>query len=185
MPNFSCVMEMNYCLETIKLLVTDVDGVLTDGSIIYGNGEVELKAFNIKDGLGMRLAGQSGLPIVLLTGRSSEAVTRRARELGVRVRQGTQDKGAGLRAIAAETGITVEEIAYVGDDLNDLPALRIAGFPVAVADAVPEVLESAAYVTKTAGGHGAIREVIEYILRNQGCWEGAVTAYLDQLYAAQ
>ncbi|MHB9131060.1 MAG: KdsC family phosphatase [Armatimonadota bacterium] len=167
-------------VAAIKLLACDVDGVLTDGTICYGSGNLELKSFNIKDGLGIKLAGWSDLPVIFITRRSSDPVARRAAELGAQVLQGAQDKEASLRMVAASRNLLVEEIAFVGDDLNDLPALRIAGLPIAVADAVPEVLEIAQYVTKSGGGKGAIREVVEYILRGQGRWEAAVEHYLEQ-----
>jgi len=165
----------------IKLLACDVDGVLTDGAIIYGTSNVELKAFSVKDGLGMKLAEWCGLPVVWLTGRKSEAVARRADELGVQVYQSATDKDAGLRQIARDRGLALAEIAYIGDDINDLPAMRLAGFAVAVADAMPEITAAADYIAKTAGGFGAVREVIEYILRSQGRWESAVEIYLENI----
>ena len=169
-------------VSQIALLVCDVDGVLTEGAIIYGSRELELKAFNTKDGLGMKLAEVNGFPVVWLTGRSSEVVERRARELGVSVQQGAMDKAAGLRAIAARCGVTPAQIAYLGDDLNDLPALRLAGLPLAVADAVPEVIAAAAFVTTAPGGRGAVREVLELILRGQGRWEAMIDGYLAYLH---
>lgn len=165
----------------VRLLVCDVDGVLTDGAVIYGNAGVELKTFNIKDGLGMKLAGWSGLPVVWLTGRTSEAVARRAAELDVQVYQGAANKDVGLRTLAQERGIPLEAIAYIGDDLNDIPALRLAGFPVTVADAVDEVKALAAYITTSSGGQGAVREIIEHILRVQGHWEKAVDEYIARI----
>ncbi|HEY3379043.1 MAG TPA: HAD hydrolase family protein [Armatimonadota bacterium] len=172
-----------HTVQGIKLLVSDVDGVLTDGTIIYGNGGTELKGFNIKDGLAMKLAGWNDLPVVWLTGRCSEAVARRAAELDVAVFQGAQNKDVGLRALAQERGLALAEIAYIGDDLNDIPALRLAGLPLAVADAAPEVKALAGYVTHAVGGQGAIREVIEYILGAQGRWERAVETYIDRICA--
>jgi 3-deoxy-D-manno-octulosonate 8-phosphate phosphatase (KDO 8-P phosphatase) len=171
-------------LAKIKLIASDVDGVLTDGSVIYGSADIELKAFNIKDGLGMKLAGLCGLPMVLITGRSSDVVARRAAELNVKVVQGVTDKDAGLRAIATERRLQLEEIAYIGDDLNDLPALRLAGLPIAVGDAVAEVKELAAYITEACGGHGAVREAIEMILKGKGCWEESAEAYLKRVQSA-
>lgn len=168
-------------LAGIKLLVCDVDGVLTEGGITYGDGGLELKTFNIKDGLGMKLAAWSHLPVIWLTGRSSEAVTRRAKELDVHLFQGAANKDEGLRAIAAAYGVTLAEIAYIGDDLNDVPALRLAGYPVTVADAVPEVMTMASYITQASGGHGAVREIIEVILRAQNRWDAAMTTYLDRI----
>ncbi|HEY3418597.1 MAG TPA: HAD hydrolase family protein [Armatimonadota bacterium] len=174
-------MEVEKRLASIKLLACDVDGVLTDGSIIYGSHNMELKVFNIKDGLAMKVAAWSGFPVVWLTGRSSDAVAHRAAELDVQLFQGANDKDAGLRMIAETRGVALEEIAFIGDDLNDLPAQRICGLPIAVADSAPEVLEIAAYVTKATGGHGAIRETIEFILRGQGRWQAAMDNYLGRL----
>jgi 3-deoxy-D-manno-octulosonate 8-phosphate phosphatase (KDO 8-P phosphatase) len=171
-------------LQKIKLIASDVDGVLTDGAIIYGNGVTEYKAFNIKDGLGMKLAGWCCLPIVLVTGRNSDAVARRAAELNVKVVQGVTDKDAGLRAIAAERNLRLDEIAFIGDDLNDLPAMRLVGVPVAVADAVQEVKDLAAYTTTARGGHGAMRELVELILKGKGTWGEAVETYLKRIQTA-
>jgi 3-deoxy-D-manno-octulosonate 8-phosphate phosphatase (KDO 8-P phosphatase) len=168
-------------LAQVKLLVCDVDGVLTDGAVIYGSGTVELKVFSVKDGLATTLAGWSGLPVVWLTGRASEAVARRADELGVHVYQSARDKGAGVRRVADEHAVPLSDIAYLGDDLNDLPALRLVGLPLAVADAAPEVAAIAHFVTSAPGGHGAVREVIEYILRGQHRWDAAVHTYLENL----
>jgi 3-deoxy-D-manno-octulosonate 8-phosphate phosphatase (KDO 8-P phosphatase) len=168
----------------IRLLVSDVDGVLTDGTISYGTGNLEEKAFNIKDGLGLRLATWAEFPVAWLSGRRSDAVTRRAAELGVRLYDGVSDKNAGLRQVAAEHGVHLAQIAYVGDDLNDLPALALAGLPIAVADAVPEVKEAARYITGALGGHGAIREVVELLLRGQGRWEAAKAIYFAHLQGA-
>lgn len=174
-------METNTDLSRIKLLASDVDGVLTDGLIIYGSGNTEFKGFNIKDGLGIKMAWLMKLSVVWITGRISDAVARRADELNVQVYQGIGDKDAGLRAVAADRGLSLDEIAYVGDDLNDLPALRIAGYPIAVADSTAEVIQAAAYVTHAPGGHGAIREVIEHILDGQGRRKAAVETYLASL----
>ena len=172
---------MAYDFASIRLLVCDVDGVLTDGSVTYGQHGLELKAFNIKDGLAMKLAAWAGLPVVWLTGRTSEAVARRAAELEVEVVQGEGDKARGLQAIARAHAVPLSAIAYVGDDLNDLPALRCAGLPIAVADAAEEVRAVAGYVTRASGGHGAIREIIEAILHAQHRWDEAVDLYLERI----
>lgn len=177
-------MELAARVRGVRMLVSDVDGVLTDGSISYGTGHLEQKVFNIKDGLAMKLAWTCGFPIVWLTGRSSEAVSRRASELDVRVYQGISEKAAGLRQVAQDYGMALEEIAYIGDDLNDLAALEVAGLPLAVADAAPEVLALAQYVTQARGGQGAIREAIEYIFHTQGRWEEGVQAYRQFLAGA-
>lgn len=169
----------------IKLLACDVDGVLTDGSITYGDGDLALKTFNVKDGLGIVLAGESGLPVVLITGRTSAAVARRAKELRVQVYQGVMDKDAQLRRVAADAGVALDDVAYIGDDLNDLPALRIAGLPVAVADAAADVRAQAAYTTHHPGGRGAVREIVELIFTAQGRWDTVVESYLARLRVAQ
>lgn len=164
-------MSKDNNLLKIKLLVTDVDGVLTDGSIIYSSNGSELKAFNIKDGLGIRLAGLAGLTVVILTGRKSEAVHRRAAELGIEVIQGQNDKSTGMREIAEKHRLTYDEVAYIGDDLNDLPAMHLAGYIFAPADAVSDIIEIANCVTDAKGGSGAVREAIEKILKAQNKWE--------------
>lgn len=171
----------NTQLRNIKALVCDVDGVITDGSIIYGIADEEMKIFDVKDGLAMKLAGWNNLPIIWLTGRLSEAVVRRAKELDVQVMQGVLHKADGLRAIAEKLNISLSEIAYLADDLNDLPALLIAGYPIAVNDAVPEVIAQAIYVTQASGGKGAVREVVELIFRAQQRWETAIETYLAHI----
>ncbi|MEI6519596.1 MAG: HAD hydrolase family protein [bacterium] len=158
-------------LLKIKLLVSDVDGVMTDGSIIYSSNNSELKAFNIKDGLGIRIAGLIGLNVVILTGRKSEVVTRRAAELGIEVVQGQNDKSAGIRQITEKYELTYDQVAYIGDDLNDLPAMHLVGYVFAPADSVEEIIEIANCVTESKGGRGAVREAIEKILKAQNKWE--------------
>jgi len=165
----------------IKMLACDIDGVLTDGSIIYGTGNLEVKVFNIKDGIAMKIAWLSHFPVVWITGRKSEAAVRRADELNVQIYQGMADKDAGLRAVAEERGLALEQIAYIGDDLNDIPALQLAGYAIAVADSAPEVIALADYVTKARGGRGAIRETIEHIFHAQNRWDDGVAAYLASL----
>ena len=164
-----------------KMLVCDVDGTLTDGTIFYSDGNIESKGFSVKDGLGIRLAIDNGLNIVWLTGRSSAAVARRAQELGVEVAQGASNKDTGLREIAVEHHLLLEEIAYIGDDLNDIPALAIAGLPIAVAGSATQVLDIAAYVTTTEGGKGAVREAIEFILEAQGRLDESANNFVNRL----
>ncbi|MHB9105484.1 MAG: KdsC family phosphatase [Armatimonadota bacterium] len=171
----------NTKIGRIKMLACDIDGVLTDGSIIYGTGNLEVKVFNIKDGIALKIAWLSHFPVVWITGRKSEAAVRRADELNVQIYQGMADKEAGLRAVAEERGLQLEEIAYIGDDLNDIPALQLAGYSIAPADAAAEVTALADYTTKARGGRGAIRETIEHIFHAQGRWDEAVTAYLASL----
>jgi YrbI family 3-deoxy-D-manno-octulosonate 8-phosphate phosphatase len=156
----------------------DVDGVLTDGGVILDNQGVESKCFNIRDGLGIRLwqdaAGKAGI----ITGRSSQVVKLRAAELDLEVvRQGVSDKLAEMKAVAATLKLRPEEIAYIGDDLPDLPAVRFAGLGVTVADAPEELRAAAHYVTSVPGGRGAVREVVEVLLKNTGRWESVIRKY--------
>src|SRR5215210_1363414 len=166
----------------VRLLGLDVDGVLTDNGVFIGPiaGErVELKRFDIQDGLGLILLRTAGLPVVWLSGRSSESTALRAAEL--RVEELLQVPGprkvAAFSQVLERRGIDWSEAAFVGDDLADLPVLRKVGLPIAVANAVPEVKAVAAHVTRAAGGHGAVREVIEAILRARGDWGDILNRY--------
>lgn len=173
-------------LKQIKIFITDVDGVLTDGRIILGSGGLELKAFHAQDGLGLHLAKKSGLKIAVITGRYSEAVERRGRELDFDyVFQGVTDKKSVLREILNKEGLTLDETAYIGDDLNDLPILKLVGVRLAVGNAAVEVKESADYITRKEGGQGAVREAVELILQAQGKWEKIVAAYLEKTRGVQ
>jgi YrbI family 3-deoxy-D-manno-octulosonate 8-phosphate phosphatase len=167
--------------EKIEMLVLDVDGVLTDGSIIYGDDGVELKAFFVRDGSGLKLWQLAGKRAALMTGRTSKLVEVRAAELDLApVIQGAGDKLAGFRQLLQQAPLPVERICYVGDDLPDLPVLLRCGLAVAVADACPEVIARAHYITRTRGGRGAVREVVELILRCQGRWQGLVERFLEK-----
>ncbi len=153
----------------LRLLVLDVDGVLTDGRIVYGNDGEELKAFSIKDGLGIKLAQRAGLQVAIITGRNSQIVARRAAELGITlVVQGREDKLVALRELCDSLGITITECAYMGDDLPDLAAIRAAGLGLTVSDAVAAVLDAADWVSALPGGTGAVREACEMILAARG-----------------
>lgn len=172
-------MKLSHRCAAIRLLLTDVDGVLTDGGVIFDNQGVESKCFNIRDGLAVRLWQQSGGAAGLVTGRSSRIVELRAAELDMAVvRQGVKDKLAEVEEIAASMGLKPEQIAYVGDDLPDLPTIRYAGLGIAVADAPEEVRAAADYVTSVPGGAGAVREVVELILKNSGRWEEVIQKYI-------
>jgi 3-deoxy-D-manno-octulosonate 8-phosphate phosphatase (KDO 8-P phosphatase) len=162
----------------IKLLLMDCDGVLTDGSIwLVEDGEQ--KAFNVKDGLGIDLLHKAGLKSGVISGRTSQTLAQRAGELGMAfVRQGEPDKIAAFQEILTAAGVESNEVAYIGDDLNDIPLMRRSEFAVAVADAVEEARSVAHYVTEARGGEGAVREVIEIILRAQGRWSDIVKRYL-------
>lgn len=155
--------------KEIKILLLDVDGVLTDGTIVYTHSGTEMKSFNTKDGFGIRLLREAGVEVGLITARSSEAVRRRAQDLNLtHVYQGVRNKIEAYDEIMAELKLEVQEVSYMGDDWLDLPLLTRVGFPVTVADAVPEVKEVAHYVTKQFGGKGAVREVCDLIIEAKG-----------------
>ena len=169
-------------LATIQLLVLDVDGVLTPGQILYTDSGVETKAFDVKDGLGIRVASEAGLTVVLMTGRASAVIQRRARDLRISdVIQRVADKAAALRKLAAEKKVPLSRVAFMGDDLNDREAMKLAGAAIAPADAVEEIRALAGLVTDLPGGRGAAREAVEAILRAQDRWEAAVETYLSGL----
>ena len=180
----------------IKLLLFDVDGVLTDGKLFFlpiasdasaeadnaqlsAQGSIEFKGFHAHDGVAISLARLGGLKGGLITKRYSETVALRARDLKLEfVRQGIQDKGAALEAIVNEAGLELEEAAFVGDDVVDLPAMRASGFAIAVKNARAEVKNEAHYVTPHVGGDGALRDAVEFILKAQGKWKKAVEDYI-------
>ena len=158
--------------KRVRMIIMDVDGVLTSGQILYGGGGLELLAFDVKDGFAIVAAHRMGLLTALVTGRASEALARRAKELGItEVRQGCVDKLKAYGEILAHYGLSDEAVAYIGDDLPDLPILARAGLKVAVANSPEEVKVKADYVTVKEGGRGAVRETIELILRAQGLWD--------------
>jgi len=155
----------------IRLFAMDVDGTLTDGTLLLAGDDFELKAFHSKDGAGIRFLQEVGVTPVLISGRRSTATQRRAEELDVtEVHQGIADKRACLEEVCRRVGVPLEAAAYVGDDLGDIPAMRACGFSAAPADAVPETRDAADFVTRTPGGRGAVREVIEHVLRQDGRW---------------
>jgi 3-deoxy-D-manno-octulosonate 8-phosphate phosphatase (KDO 8-P phosphatase) len=161
-----------------RLLMMDVDGVLTDGRIIQDSYGHELKVFDVKDGHGIVMAHRAKLRTALISGRTSETITRRAQELGIElVFQKIWNKLEVYEKILSETQFAPDEIAYVGDDLVDIPLLRRVGLAVAVADAVDEVKAAAHLVTQRPGGQGAVRELIELILRAQGHWDTLLERY--------
>lgn len=165
-------------LEKIRLLILDVDGVMTDGRIIYDDHGHETKAFDVKDGHGIKLLQRAGIRVGIITGRQSPVVDRRARELGIElVYQGAKDKLVPFREILGKTGLTVEQVAYVGDDFPDLPILRRVGFAATVADAVAEVKPHAHYVTQARGGRGAVREICDLLLKGTERWTDVTARY--------
>jgi len=163
----------------IKLLLMDCDGVLTDGRIwLFDSGE-EQKGFHTRDGLGLELWHRAGLKSGIISGRTSSAVERRAHGLRMSfVLQGVDDKRKAFAAILERARVTTGEVAFIGDDLNDIPLMLQSGLGVAVADAALEAREHAHYVTKLSGGQGAVREVIELILKHQGHWNDLIKPYL-------
>jgi 3-deoxy-D-manno-octulosonate 8-phosphate phosphatase (KDO 8-P phosphatase) len=165
----------------IKLLLFDVDGVLTDGTILVHADGSESKQFNIKDGAAIVWAQRAGLKIGLLSARNADATAIRAAQLGItRVVQGAADKLAGYEQILRDEALTDDQVGYMGDDLQDLPVLRRAGFSAAPADAAAEVRGAVQWVSANGGGHGAVRECIEHVLRAQGAWKAAIGVFFDQ-----
>jgi 3-deoxy-D-manno-octulosonate 8-phosphate phosphatase (KDO 8-P phosphatase) len=161
----------------VRLVALDVDGVLTDGRLYFGARGEALKAFDVRDGLGMRWLQDAGIELALITGRSSGIVAARARELGIRrVMQGQRDKHAGLRRLLAQTGVDALACAYMGDDWPDLPVLHAVGLAATVADAPEEVKRSAHWVAPSPGGRGAVRDLAGLILRAQGRFEALLAA---------
>lgn len=166
-------------LQKIKLLALDVDGVLTDGTIYISPAGEVFKGFNAKDGMGISCALRNNLQIAVITGRQSPIVERRCDELGIKLfMQGVKDKRLALQKMAQELGLTREEIAYMGDDLNDIPAFKASGLNFVPADGSIEVLAVADIITKAKGGRGAVREAITMILAAQDNWEQIVNSYL-------
>ena len=152
-------------LERIKLLLLDVDGVLTDGKVIFSDTGQTMLAFDVKDGSGIKYARMAGLEVGIVTGKKNDAVLHRARELGITILyREVPNKASALKEILRDTGFRAEEVLFMGDDLLDLAAMNAVGVPVAVADAAPELIEAAAYVTSCPGGNGAVREVCELSL---------------------
>lgn len=162
-------------LNRIKLLLLDVDGVLTGGHIIYSNGGMETKAFHAKDGLGIKLLMNAGIDIGIVTGRSSEALFQRCNDLGITlIFDDIKEKGAILDTILSRTGLLAEQVAFMGDDLPDISLLKKVGVSVAVADAHESVKKSVDIITHEKGGNGAVREVCEMLLKANGLWDNII-----------
>jgi YrbI family 3-deoxy-D-manno-octulosonate 8-phosphate phosphatase len=163
----------------IRFLLLDIDGVMTDGAIVYTSDGEELKRFNVKDGAGLKYWQRAGHGAGIITGRSSPMVLRRAGELGITlVAMDAKNKLPVFRKMLADAGVGPEEAAVMGDDLPDLPLIARAGLGIAPADAVEEVRDAAAVVTRKKGGRGAVREAVEFILKAQGRWDGIMERYL-------
>jgi len=167
--------------QKIELLVLDVDGVLTDGRIMLTGDGDEIKAFHVRDGSGMKYWKRVGKKLAIISGRGSPAVTRRARELDVDlVRLNAKDKLPVYREVLSELGVEPDCVAGVGDDLTDIPILTHCALPIAVADAAEELKAVAAHVTETPGGAGAVREIVEWILKGAGLWPQILSRYLPE-----
>jgi 3-deoxy-D-manno-octulosonate 8-phosphate phosphatase (KDO 8-P phosphatase) len=171
---------MNERLKKIKLLLLDVDGVMTDGRIIFDSNGVESKFFNVKDGHGIKMVQRAGIEVGIISGRKSQVVANRAAELGIsRVYQGTLDKLTPYREILAESGLADEQVAFIGDDLIDIPILSRVGFAAAPADAVEGIFPYVHFQTRNRGGWGAVREVCDLLLKEQGAWDTVTTRYFS------
>ncbi|MSM40889.1 MAG: HAD-IIIA family hydrolase [Geobacter sp.] len=169
---------MNDRLKEIKLLLLDVDGVLTDGRIIYDANGVESKFFNVKDGHGIKMVQRAGIEVGIVSGRQSQVVANRAAELGIDlVYQKALDKLTPYLEILRQKGLTDANVAFVGDDIIDIPVLRRVGFAAAPADALDYVQEEVHFVTRNRGGWGAVREVCDLLLKGIGAWESVTARY--------
>lgn len=165
----------------IAALVIDVDGVLTDGSLLYGAHGEEIKKFDIKDGTGIRLFLSAHLEFAVITGRDSAALDYRLKELGVvNFYKNIRNKERTLKAYGIQTGIALSKICFIGDDIIDIPALKIVGYPICVADSADEVKGYADYITEKRGGYGAVREVINLILKSKKLWDITLNRYLNR-----
>ena len=163
---------------SVTMLVLDVDGVLTDGSIALDANGLEIKRYNIKDGLGLRLWRDAGFEIAIITGRGGGSVRARCAELGIeRVVEKAADKAAAIRQLGKETSVPLEHMAYIGDDWNDLPAIALAGFTFAPADAEAEVRERVDVVCEREGGRGAVRDAVTHLLRSRGLLAEQLSRY--------
>lgn len=168
-------------LLPIRLLLLDVDGVMTDGRITFDDHGVETKSFDVKDGHGIKLLQRAGIQVGIITGRQSRVVEVRARELGIEILfQGVRDKLVPYRELLDSLSLQDQQIAYVGDDVVDLPILRRVGFAATVADAVADVKPLVHYVTVRPGGRGAVREICDLILKETGCWPGVTARYFGE-----
>jgi len=173
-------MDYKTLAAKVQLVVFDVDGVLTSGQLFFGSEGEAIKVFHSQDGLGISAARRAGLKTAIITGRWTTMVELRSAELRIdTVYQGVVDKLAALHELLKKYSLTPEQVAYVGDDLNDLAVMSVVGLPCAVGNAVPEVKKVAGYVAERSGGNGAAREIIEMILKAQEKWAGVVASYLQ------
>ncbi|MCB9482185.1 MAG: HAD-IIIA family hydrolase [Desulfobacteraceae bacterium] len=176
----SAVNRLFPLFEKTKLLLLDVDGILTDGTITYTSNGEELKSFSVKDGLGIRLLRESGIKTAVVTARESEMVSRRCKELSIDpVFQNIKKKNEVINKIEKELGINRNNICFMGDDLIDIPVMKLCGITVTVPDSCEEVKNKALYITEKNGGKGAVREVCELILKSKGLWKNAIEIFLN------
>ncbi len=173
-------------MQNVKLIALDVDGTLTDGTLLYSDNDVQAKAFHVADGLGIVMAQAVGIKVAVISGRASRAVERRMAELKVTdLIQNCGNKAAALQTLLDKYELRPNEAAYVGDDINDLPAFAVAGVKIAVANAADALKAQADWVTPRPGGEGAVRDAVDEILRRQGRLDEAIGAYLQAVKQAE
>jgi len=171
-------MKLDARMQSVELILSDVDGVMTDGGITYDNQGIETKTFHVRDGMGIKLWQKTGHRFGVITARSSHIVKLRMDELGVDfIRQGTEQKLAAAQQIIEELNLEPQNVCYIGDDLTDVGLMKSIGMSASVADAAEDVKKVADYVTKSTGGKGAIRELIEMILKSQKRWNELLQSY--------
>ena len=171
-------MKTDKRMQNIRMILSDVDGVLTDGSITYDNQGIESKSFHVRDGMGIKLWQRAGHQFGIITARNSHIVKVRMSELGVElVRQGVEEKFTAVKSIVEQLGLTLDEICYIGDDLTELRLIKSVGLGASVADGAEDVRKAAHVVTKLAGGKGAVRELVEAILKHQKRWDELLGSY--------
>ncbi len=172
--------ELQRKAQAIKLVAFDIDGIMTDGRLYFTSLGDEIKAFNVKDGLGLKLRRDCGVEVAIITGGTSELVNRRARDLKIgKLIQGREDKKIALQELMQQEGLSVDQVAYMGDDLPDLPAIRLAGLGVTVSDALPIVRQHADLITEAKGGDGAVREFCDWLMLAQGNLNSILEPYLS------
>lgn len=170
--------DLRHCALKVKMIILDVDGVMTDGRTFINTEGVESKAFDLRDGFGIVMARKAGIKFGIITGLASTIVKYRAEQLGIaEIRQNFVDKDIALEEIAKKHDLDYDEIAYMGDDLYDLPVIRLVGLSAAPSDAMQEVKETVDWVSSHKGGRGAVREFVELVMKAKGIWEDAVRRY--------
>jgi len=178
MTAMSNTLSLEERARAVRMAIFDIDGVLTDGSLFFGDDGQEYKAFNSRDGHGIKMLRATGVEVGIITGRTSQVVLHRARNLGItRIIQGAEDKRAALDGMLREYALLASQIAYMGDDIVDLPVLNRCGLAACVPDAPPEVKNRCQYITQAGAGRGAARELCEMIMRAQGTWAAQLALY--------